>query len=41
VGFVLTVHPAGGKEAASNITGALGWREVEAREKSSLEQDVQ
>ncbi|CAI8986906.1 hypothetical protein EMIT0P43_80168 [Pseudomonas jessenii] len=41
MGFALTVHPADGKGAASNVTGALGWREVEAQEKSSLEQDLQ
>jgi hypothetical protein len=41
VGFALTVHPADGKGAASNVTGALGWREVEAQEKSNLEQDLQ
>jgi hypothetical protein len=41
VGFTFTVHPADGKGAASNVTGALGWREVEAQEKNSLEQDVQ
>jgi hypothetical protein len=33
VGFALTVYPADGKGAASNIAGALGWREVEAQEK--------
>jgi len=30
VGFVFTVHPDDRKGAASNVTGALGWREVEA-----------
>jgi ADP-ribose pyrophosphatase len=29
VGFASTVHPADGKGAASIISGALGWREVE------------
>jgi len=29
VGFALTVYLAEGKGAASNLTGALGWREVE------------
>ncbi|CAI8748897.1 hypothetical protein EMIT0P74_130183 [Pseudomonas sp. IT-P74] len=41
MGFTLTVYPTDGKGAASNVTGALGWREVEARKKSSLEQDLQ
>ncbi|WP_219728460.1 hypothetical protein, partial [Pseudomonas protegens] len=42
VGFASTVHPADGKGAASNRSGALGWREVEvASNKRQLVMDLQ
>jgi hypothetical protein len=41
VGFALTVYPADGKGAASNVAGALGWREVEVESKKSLVTDLQ